>query len=772
MKTKKALYIAFTVLLSMMLLLILISLAAMRTINDRLETIATNNLVKVELTSNMLHAARERSILLHRMVLLNDPFERDELGLQLDVFGAEFGNNRIAMKAMSLSEEEQEILDEQGRLTAIAIPLQRQVIDLVAEDRMQEATQALMGDAMPAQDSVLDQLKKLILLQKEYSGQASLAASNTYAKSQLAMILLGIAALLVGLMIANVFIRRISEAESTLRQEKEKALVTFRSIGDAVITIDQSGHIEYFNQKAESIISVFAEDVMGQPIADVFRAYDVEQQCNVSEFISHYLHGNISQQLSSNIDLRSFDGNTYNISTALSPIMGDGDKVNGMVITFHDVTRSRELLRKIEHQATHDALTGLLNRREFERKVKQALSLYERDTNHGFCIVDLDRFKMVNDACGHQAGDELLKRLAESMKSVMRKSDLVARIGGDEFAIFLSNLDTQQAEAVAKNLLDTIHQFRFLWDERTFRVGASIGLVDASPEVSDYDFLYHAADSACYIAKNEGRGQVHVMSIEDSVLARKKEEIDWLEKINDALDNNGFQLYAQTINPLSMRAEGHQHMEILIRMAGEDGKVIPPMAFIPTAESYGLMQRIDQFVMETICQHIRDNPLDHSVYAINLSGQTLSSLAAMEELVAIVESSGIGSGRLCIEVTETVAIANLENARSFMERLQWLGCYTALDDFGSGLSSFSYLKNLPLDYIKIDGTFVSQMLDDKSSMIMVDAIHSIGKKLGLMTIAEYVEKQETVDMLKQIGVDYAQGYFYSKPELFIQPSPQ
>ena len=772
MKTKKALYIAFTVLLSMMLLLILISLMAMWIINDRLETIATNNIVKVELTSNMLHAARERSILLHRMVLLDDPFERDELGLQLDSYGAEFGNNRIAMKAMMLSDEEQAILDEQGRLTAIAIPLQRQVIDLVADERLDEAKQALLESAMPAQDNVLLQLKKLIQLQKEYSRQASVAASNTYDSGRLAMILLGIAALMVGLLIAKIFIGRISEAEKRLHQEKEKALVTFRSIGDAVITINASGQVEYINQKAELIIGVYADKVIGQPIGDIFRAYDVEQQRYVADYIEDYLRGDISQQMSTNIDLISFDGMTYNISTALSPIMGEGDRVNGMVITFHDVTQSRELLKKIEHQATHDALTGMLNRREFERKVKQALSLYERDTNHAFCIVDLDRFKMVNDACGHQAGDELLRRLAERMKSVMRKGDLMARIGGDEFAIFLSNLNTEQASAVAKNLLDTIHHFRFLWGEKTFRIGASIGLVDASPEVSDYDFLYHAADSACYIAKNEGRGRVHVMSIEDSVLARKREDIDWLEKINQALNEDGFLLYAQPIVPLSLRAEGPQHKEILIRMSGDDGKVIPPMAFIPTAESYGLMQRIDRFVMQQVCDHITQNPLDHTVYAINLSGQTLSSLSAMEELMLVVESSAIGSGRLCIEVTETVAIANLENARSFMERLQWMGCYTALDDFGSGLSSFSYLKNLPLDYIKIDGTFVSNMVSDKSSVIMVDAIHSIGKKLGLMTIAEYVENAETADMLRDIGVDFAQGYYYSKPELCFQPTQQ
>lgn len=450
--------------------------------------------------------------------------------------------------------------------------------------------------------------------------------------------------------------------------------------------------------------------------------------------------------------------------------MGEEGDVFGLVITFHDVTKSRELMRRIEFQATHDALTGLFNRRELERKVRQTLSLYERDTSHAFCIVDLDNFKVVNDACGHQAGDELLRQLSETMKAVMRKGDLMARIGGDEFAIFLSNINTEQAKHIANELLEAVSNFRFLWDERTFRVGASIGLVDASPEVSDYDFLYHSADTACYIAKNEGRNRVHVMSVEDSLLAKKKEETDWLSRLNQALDEDGFCLFGQTTKPLSPRAEGRQYVEILIRMMEDDGKVISPMAFIPTAERYGLMQRMDLYVVDKVCRFINERPLDFNVYAVNLSGLTLSSVSAMEKLIDLVRSSNIGHARLCLEVTETVAIANLENARVFMHTMQELGCYTALDDFGSGLSSFSYLKNLPLDYIKIDGIFVNNMAKDKASAIMVDAIHSVGKKLGLMTIAEYVEDEETVKMLREIGVDLAQGYYYSKPELYI-PQP-
>jgi diguanylate cyclase (GGDEF)-like protein/PAS domain S-box-containing protein len=764
------LFIAFATQLSMMLLLIIISLVAMNAINSRLETIATNNIVKVELTSNMLHTARERSILLHRMVLLDDPFERDELGLQLDEYGTEFGRNRTTLKNMPLSKDEKTILDEQGRLTAIALPLQRRVLDFAVQDEPDLAKQALINGAMPAQDSVLEELKKLILLQKKYAVDASQIAAETYTNSRLIMILLGLGAVLLSIIIARIYIRRITETEIILQKEKEKALVTFRSIGDAVITTDSAGIIEYINEQAEQLIGLYSTNVLGEPIADVFHAHDVDHDKNIAEFVNQYLAGNTDEQISRNVDLTSSDGTTYNISMAVSPIMANGDELIGLVITFHDITKSRELMRRVEYHATHDALTGLLNRREFEHKVKQSLTLYERDTSHAFCVVDLDRFKIVNDSCGHQAGDELLRQLSAQMKTVIRKGDFMARIGGDEFAIFLSNIGTERARIIANELLEAISNFRFLWQDKTFRLNASIGLVDASPEVSDYDFLYHSADTACYYAKNEGRNRVHVMSVEESVLARKKEETDWLARLNRSLDEEGFCLFGQTIAPISPRAEGRQYMEVLIRMIGDQQNYISPMAFIPTAERYGLMQQVDHYVLSQICQHINEHPLDSMVYGINLSGQTLSSVSAMESLIELVTTSNIPTGRLCLEVTETVAIANLENARVFMRTMQDLGCSPAVDDFGSGLSSFSYLKNLPLDYIKIDGIFVSQMIEDKASVIMVDAIHSVGKKLGLMTIAEYVENEATVKLLREIGVDLAQGFYYGEPQLLVSPS--
>lgn len=760
--TARRLNLAFAIQLGLIVLLIAISLVALNTISSHVQRIVMDSNVKVRLASVMLHSARERNLLLFRMVLIEDPFERDELALQLDRHGANFAQARLRLLAMPLSPRERSMLTEQGRLTGIAVPLQRQVIDLAAADQLQEAKRLLTQTTMPAQDAVLDQLNALIELQNDNAFAAGREAAETHRRVRNTVIVLGAALLALGLINARIFTRRITGAEQVLYKEKEKALVTFRSIGDAVITTDAGGRVEYINEIAELLTGIASGRAPGARIEDIFRAYDADRQQPVAELIQGQLRGETTQP-SANVELSAFDNSRYSISARLSPIRGVSDVIEGLVITFHDVTQSREMMQRIKYQATHDALTGLLNRHAFERKVQQALSLYDPEAGHAFCIVDLDRFKVVNDSCGHQAGDQLLQQLSGHLRSKMRKGDLMARLGGDEFAVFLSNIDTDQAQRVAGDLLDTINEFRFLWQDKTFRIGASIGLVSTTGEVADYDFLYHSADTACFIAKDEGRNRVHLMAVDGSERARRKEETDWVEAINHALDQDGFQLYGQPIVPLSARAADRPHLEMLVRMIGSDGRVILPMSFIPVAERYGLMSKVDETVMRKACQLVRDTPLDRTVYNVNLSGQTLSSDASMRTIAELVREMDVPAGRLCLEITETAAIANLENAISFLRDMRDLGCFCALDDFGSGLSSFTYLKDLPLDFIKIDGSFVKNMLEQESSEVMVDAIHNVGKKLGLMTVAEYVENADIAALLQRIGVDFAQGYHFGAP---------
>ena len=767
--TKSLLVAAFSFLLIIMLLLIIISIYGMQSTNIHLDKIAQQSLRKVQLTSEMLHAARERSILLHRMVMMDDPFERDELSQIVDKNGALFAESRIKLLELDLDDNEKLILSNQGKLTGNAIPLQKKVIDQLLIDDLQAARQTLMEKAMPAQDEVLNELRNLIGLQNDYAKKAVEIADKTYKNSISLMTALGGLAIIIGFIISRTFIKKVTLAENNLREEKEKAQITFKSIGDAVLTTNSTGKLEYLNDKAESLLGMTSKQVINKHVSEVFIAHDIENDRKISDLIIEYLNGNFESQISNNIDLTPQNKTNIKINLSLSPILNENNIVQGLVITFYDVTKSFELLRKIEYQATRDALTGLLNRREFEHKVKQTLSLYESDTSHAFMIIDLDRFKIVNDSCGHQAGDELLKQLALRLKSLIRKSDMIARLGGDEFAIFLPNIDKAHALNQSEEILKSVSSYRFLWQDKTFTLGASIGLVIALPESSSYDYLYHSADTACYIAKNEGRNRIHLLSSDDAGIQKQTADKNWVARLNKAIEDDDFYLYGQSIIPISPRAEGKKHVEILIRMVDDDRNIISPMAFIPTAERYGFMHRIDKLVLTKVCNYIKQTPLESTLYAVNLSGQTLSTKTAMDELVAIVKKSNILDGRLCLEITETAAIANLEFARDFMISMQELGCYIALDDFGSGLSSFSYLKNLPLDYIKIDGVFVREMLEDKSSLIMVDAIHSVGKKLGLMTVAEFVENTETIKLLKEIGVDLAQGYFYNEPELHIPP---
>ena len=380
--------------------------------------------------------------------------------------------------------------------------------------------------------------------------------------------------------------------------------------------------------------------------------------------------------------------------------------------------------------------------------------------------MDLDRFKIVNDTMGHAAGDELLRQISKRIKSVLRKTDLFARIGGDEFALFLSNVGTSEASKISEKILNTVREYQFLWGDKAFRIGASIGLVDAPAQTSNYENLYHAADTACYMAKHEGRDRTHVVSYDDANVTEKREQTQWVSKINEALEDDRFTLYAQEIVPLTDNPELLPHKEVLIRMLSEEGDVIPPMAFIPPAERYNLMPKLDNWVIKNVIRQVKSDDTN-TVYAVNLSGQSMADNKFTTEVLEIIDQSNINNERLCFEITETAAISNLENAREFLNNLQELGCYTALDDFGSGLSSFAYLRTMPINYLKIDGMFVRQIVEDRTSYVMVEAIHAIGRTMGLKTIAEFVENEDIKNELIKMGIDYAQGYHFGAPTPMI-----
>ena len=724
---------------------------------------------KMEIIVKLMETARARTRLTLNMIYEEDPFVKDEIGLQLDEHASRFARMRRELIDMGLNDYESNILKEQGAAIAPTLALQRQAADMAMSDDpkvVREAQRILIEEVYTGQGAIIDYFMKLLNYQKSIVDQSRNEAAIQYKQASgllwvLFMFILGSA-----VFVAYYVVKRITATENELFLEKERALSTLKSIGDAVITTDHSGNVEYLNPVAEKLTGYSTHEIKGRPITQVFRAYDKKNERWLADCIMQFLSSGAYSMPSNDIVLHTADDEIIDINLTIAPIQNEYNIVLGTITSFQDITKEKVLAKHIEHQARHDVLTGLLNRREFELKVEQTLKLYSEGNTHALCVMDLDRFKIVNDTVGHAAGDELLRQISSRFKEVLRQTDLIARIGGDEFAVFLSNVNTEDAELIAEKILTTIRDYQFVWGDKAFRVGASIGMVDAPAQVSTYENLYHAADTACYMAKHEGRDRVHIVTYDDANVTEKREQTQWVNRINDALDSNRFVLYCQDIVPLRDDSDLKPHKEILIRMLDEDGEVVPPMAFIPPAERYNLMSQLDEWVVNNVIAQLAEDK-SSTVYAINLSGQSIADRKFTQTVLDVIRQADIEQGRLCFEVTETSAIANLENASKFLASLQELGCFTALDDFGSGLSSFAYLRNLPIHYLKIDGMFVKQIVEDSTNRVMVEAIHSIGRTMDLKTIAEFVEDEQVMNLLKDMGIDYAQGYHFGNPEPLV-----
>ena len=425
---------------------------------------------------------------------------------------------------------------------------------------------------------------------------------------------------------------------------------------------------------------------------------------------------------------------------------------------------------QIRYQASHDSLTGLINRHEFERRAERLIStIQDHKAEHALCFMDLDQFKIVNDTCGHIAGDEMLRQLGYVLENAVRKSDTLARLGGDEFGVLLENCTQKQALRMATELQEAIQDFQFSWGEQTFRIGVSIGLVSITETTPSLVELLKHADAACYVAKDLGRNRIHVFHPGDTEISLRHGEMQWVARINHALEDNHFMLYAQNIVPLDKRPD--MQYELLLRMLDENGNIIPPGAFLSAAERYDLMDKLDAWTIESALKLMVSNPVfvdQVNFISINLSGQSLTKMKFLNSIIARIKEAKIDACKICFEITETAAISNFKVATTFISKLRKLGCHFALDDFGSGLSSFGYLKNLQVDYLKIDGMFVKDMVNDPMGHAIVKSINDIGHVMGMKTIGEFVENDDVKETLKIIGVDYAQGYGIGRPEPFDQ----
>ena len=467
------------------------------------------------------------------------------------------------------------------------------------------------------------------------------------------------------------------------------------------------------------------------------------------------------------------NGQEYSIEDTAAPIRDNNGHILGVVLVFHDVSEKHKLTHQLSHQARHDALTGLINRGEFELRLNELLdSTANRHGEHALLYLDLDQFKVVNDTCGHRAGDELLRQLTAQIQAKVRESDTFARLGGDEFGILLENCPMEQAIRLANVLLDEVGAFRFVWLDKTFAVGVSIGLVAITDASGNSANVLAAADTACYAAKDKGRNRVQVYSPDDIEMAERHGEMHWVARIAKAFEEERFRLYYQPIVPVQGGApDQEQHFEILLRMLDEDNNLVPPGFFIPAAERYNLMVEIDRWVVRNSFNWLIANTERPVICAINLSGQSVNDDRFLRFLIDQVKGTGVPPHKVCFEITETSAISSLAKASNFIKTVKSLGCSFSLDDFGSGMSSFSYLKNLPVDYLKIDGSFVRDMTNNPIDCAMVESINHIGHVMEIKTIAEFVENPAILDKLRAIGVDYAQGYGIAEPRPLEEIAP-
>ncbi len=566
-------------------------------------------------------------------------------------------------------------------------------------------------------------------------------------------------------------LQRIMELSSTNHalSEQHERLSDFAAMGaDLFWESDQQGRFNYLSEGYQTLTGVAASTMLGQPIdSPAVPALLPAEHAGVTD-----VQGARLPVHDHTFDWNLPDGRAAVLLSNAVPIHDDCANFRGFRGTVRDVTEQHRLAEKLKHQATHDDLTELSNRREFERRLNALLlNAQQGNTAHAVCFVDLDQFKIVNDTCGHAAGDALLRRIAQELLQRLRRRDTLARLGGDEFGILLEHCQPADALALAQEVRNTIADIRFQWREHMFNVSASIGLVAIDANSEDLASVMMAADTACYAAKEAGRNQVHLYAADERALLRQRDEMQWATLINDALDKDRFILLAQPILPLSEPAdserEKHNHFELLLRMRAADDSLIAPGAFLPAAERHGLATRLDRWVVDAAFRALlisgkRFNAV--AMCSINLCGQSLTDADFIDHLSQRFREHALLASKICFDITESTAVTNLNAAIGFMERLRRFGCRFAIDDFGSGVSSYSCLRNLPVEFIKIDGALVRAMADDKIDSAMVQSIHDMGRVLGKETVAEHVESAEILQRLRDIGVNYAQGDAVAKPQ--------
>jgi len=596
-------------------------------------------------------------------------------------------------------------------------------------------------------------------LQRAYAlhNEKVVEQSNTY------RIILFILSLLL-LSTTGYILFKLKRKTYELEHEKNRALVTLHSIGDGIITTDANAVVRYLNPVAEQLTGWNNSYARGEHLSNIFHVFDERTNRRIDNIVEQCIAENRNISSATQSVLVSRDGSKTAIEDTAAPIRGFNDDIIGTIIVFRDVSRTRELSRKLSYQASHDALTNVINRRAFEMQLTKAIKLAkDSGDKHALLYLDLDQFKVVNDTCGHDAGDQLLIQVTSLLQSKLKPTDTLARLGGDEFGILLRNSSLNLAKEFAEAMLTALKQFRFEWQSIHFHLGVSIGITMIDQSTANVVSAMSAADMACYVAKDTGRNRVHIYSRGNKELVRRRDEMQWMSKLTRALKENRFVLYKQPIVALGSDKRQNVRYELLLRLHDTDGRLIQPSEFIPAAERYNFMPTLDRWVIRAAFAHLSENNEENASYSINLSGTSLNTNTLLKYIKLEHDKYNINPNNICFEITETAAIDNLPKVAKIIRELKQDGFKFALDDFGKGVSSFMYLSSLPVDYLKIDGEFVKNLLNNTVNHAIIWSINNIGRILGIQIIAEYVENEHLHDALIDIGIDYAQGYKFGEP---------
>ncbi|MDT8386509.1 MAG: EAL domain-containing protein [Thiogranum sp.] len=752
----------------LMSLLMVIGLSIVNSNFSRIDSLLLEKKEKIALIAKMRRASRERTVSLQKMLMLDDPFARDEEAQVLRSYGAQFIAARDGLRQLPLTADEERRFQAILERVSVNAPFQLELLDKILSGRTDGVWRTLHEIAIPRQEIISEMLSSFINYQGQVATDAVAATRGAYTRALYLMSLLAGLVILLAATIAVFVTRHIAVAEQRLQNERERAQITLHSIGDAVITVDHLGRIEQMNTVAEQLTGFTLKQIRGRPSDEVLElAHEAPGLPMLAPLAGALSRGEVARSDGDALLVHP-NNSRLAIQYTAAPIHDPNGTVTGAILVFRDVTDMRKLTHQLEHQARHDELTGLFNRREMEACLERELAEVRRypDKISWLCFMDMDQFKLINDTCGHAAGDELLKQIASILALRLRAVDLVSRIGGDEFAWLISDCSRETAVGIVESIRYAIELQHFSWEDKTYSPTASIGMTPVTPCGGNPIDLLSAADAACYVSKESGRNRLHVYEQNDVYIERRTGEMEMVHKLNGALERDGFTLYGQLIKPL---ADGtcRLHIEILLRMLGEAGAPVLPGAFIPAAERYNLMPRIDRWVVSNTLRQFSaavGPDFHHSCcICINLSAQSICEDGFLPFVLAELKHSSLPPADVCFEITETAAIANLSKAMKFIGAVTRTGCQFALDDFGSGLSSFAYLKNLPVNFLKMDGCFVRDMMVNPIDQAMVESISQIGRLMGMETIAECVEDPAVIDLLRQVGVDYAQGYAVGHP---------